>query len=295
MNDEWLQWTKHNLSRGCSPAEIKKILEDNGFSNAEIEEAMGSSKTSLWQKVKQRFSRASKQAQLINDSSDTLTKQGTQKGLDYAAMACSKIVNSSKARAVKVEDIQLFVIENFLMRSECEAIIREMNKDLRPSTITTGKDYGGFRTSSTCDLGHNSSKIVAKIDNKIAKTLGINLTWSETIQGQKYNVGQEFKAHTDYFEPNTKEFKSFALEMGQRTWTFMVYLNNTEAGGATHFTKIDKTFYPTLGRALVWNNLLEDGSPNPLTIHHGTPVEKGTKLIITKWFRDKGQGQPFID
>jgi prolyl 4-hydroxylase len=73
----------------------------------------------------------------------------------------------------------------------------------------------------------------------------------------------------------------------------MIYLNTTEAGGGTHFTAIDTILYPQAGRAVIWNNLYADGSPNPDTIHHGMPVERGTKVIITKWFRDKGVGSMF--
>ena len=46
--------------------------------------------------------------------------------------------------------------------------------------------------------------------------------------------------------------------------------------------------------ALIWNNLNKDGSVNPNTIHQGHAVRLGQKLIITKWFRSRGQGPMFI-
>ena len=45
------------------------------------------------------------------------------------------------------------------------------------------------------------------------------------MQGQRYEVGQEFKAHTDYFEPSGADFAKFCAVAGQRTWTVMIYLN----------------------------------------------------------------------
>ena len=36
---------------------------------------------------------------------------------------------------------------------------------------------------------------------------------------------------------------------------------------------------------LIWNNMDLDGKPNRNTLHAGSPVIKGTKYIITKWFR----------
>ena len=35
-----------------------------------------------------------------------------------------------------------------------------------------------------------------------------------------------------------------------------------------------------------WNNMNPDGSPNVATLHEGMPVVKGTKYIVTKWFRE---------
>lgn len=303
MNQDWLDWTRLNLGRGCDPEEIRNILRNNGFSDGEIENAMSqNAEQSLWGKVRDRLGGRNKSstknskasdASTQQDSSDTkVTERGIQPGLDYARLAKPNLLANTKLNTVAHEGIQLYYLDNFMSKEECTAVISVMQKNLRPSTITTGADYGGFRTSTTCDLGHQSAKIVEKIDKKIARTLGVRLPWSEVIQGQKYEVGQEFKAHTDYFEPGSKEFKKFASELGQRTWTFMVYLNETERGGATKFTEIDKTFYPKRGRAVIWNNLNEDGSPNPMTKHHGMPVEAGCKMIITKWFRDKGPGNP---
>jgi prolyl 4-hydroxylase len=46
---------------------------------------------------------------------------------------------------------------------------------------------------------------------------------AETIQGQNYQVAQQLKTHTDYFEPNTAEYIKFAGKMGKRTWIFMIF------------------------------------------------------------------------
>ena len=60
----------------------------------------------------------------------------------------------------------------------------------------------------------------------------IDPAYGEPLQGQRYDVGQEFKAHTDYFEPGGADYDRFCSVAGQRTWTFMVYLNAVDAGGA---------------------------------------------------------------
>ena len=105
------------------------------------------------------------------------------------------------------------------------------------------------------------------------------------MQGQRYAVGQEFKPHTDYFEADS--LLRYCGEAGQRTWTAMIYLNVPEAGGATRFKTIDKIVQPETGKLLCWNNLLPDGRPNGATLHHGMKVRRGTKYIVTKWFRQR--------
>ena len=294
MNQDWLDWTKLNLDRGCDPTEIRGILQDNGFSQQEIKTAMTQTgDESFWERARSGLdASAGDDGKYRNSRGELIPEDGIQPGFDYARIAKPNLLENPKLEQVEAEGIQLYILDDFMSPQECEAITNVMDKSLRPSTITTGTDYAAFRTSSTCDLGHQSAKIVEKIDKKIARTLGVRLPWSEVIQGQKYEVGQEFKAHTDFFAPGSKEFRTFAGDQGQRTWTFMVNLNETARGGATHFTAIDKIFYPKLGRAIIWNNLNEDGTPNPRTIHHGMPVEEGSKMIITKWFRDKGEGDP---
>jgi prolyl 4-hydroxylase len=70
----------------------------------------------------------------------------------------------------------------------------------------------------------------------------------------------------------------------------MIYLNEPEEGGATRFKSIGKTVQPETGKLLAWNNLLPDGRPNPATLHQGMKVRRGTKYVLTKWFRERGGG-----
>ena len=159
----------------------------------------------------------------------------------------------------------------------------------RPSTISDDLGDKYFRTSETCDLDSRMPEVAA-LDRRIADFVGIDVRLGEPIQGQRYAVGQEFKAHTDYFEPNGPDFIRFCSVAGQRTWTVMIYLNEPEAGGATRFKTIDKTVQPETGKLLAWNNLRPDGRPNVNTLHHGMKVRSGTKYVITKWFREKAWG-----
>ena len=104
-------------------------------------------------------------------------------------------------------------------------------------------------------------------------------------------VGEEFKAHTDFFEKD--QMQEYGGARGQRTYTFMIYLNDVEEGGETEFLHLNHTFKPKKGTAIAWNNLTENGSVNPNTMHQAHPVLKGNKAVITKWFREKNGDEIF--
>ena len=108
---------------------------------------------------------------------------------------------------------------------------------------------------------------------------------SEPIQGQRYDPGEYFKEHTDWFTPGTEEYETHTDSGGQRTWTVMVSLNPVERGGETLFRRLGRSFTPVPGMAVAWNNLQADGTPNPFTLHEALPVQAGHKWVITKWFR----------
>lgn len=178
------------------------------------------------------------------------------------------------------------IVRDFLSPDECAGLMARIDARRRPSEIADDQGIAAFRTSDTCDLDR-ADPLVAEIDRRLAEALGIDPVHGEPLQGQRYAAGQEFKPHTDSFNPGSADYYRFCAEAGQRTWTAMVYLNRPQDGGATRFRQIGKTIQPELGKLVAWNNLLDDGSPNPATLHQGMKVRRGTKYIITKWYRER--------
>jgi prolyl 4-hydroxylase len=181
---------------------------------------------------------------------------------------------------------ELFQRRGFVDPELAAALIALIDSDRRPSTIADDNGDPAFRTSETCDLAAHLPA-VQRIETMLGELSGIDPAYGEPLQGQRYAEGQEFKAHTDYFAPGGADFRKFCALSGNRTWTFMVYLNDVAAGGATRFKLIDKTFQPEAGKLLCWNNRLPDGGVNHATLHHGMKVRKGVKYIITKWYREQ--------
>ncbi|MFM6853103.1 MAG: prolyl hydroxylase family protein [Sphingopyxis sp.] len=206
--------------------------------------------------------------------------------LSRADHATARMAAHPRARKVPGRSIEQFLIPAFLTLDECAGLMRRIDSAVRPSTITDDIGDPLFRTSSTGDLDHGDP-LVAAIDARICDLTGIDRAFGEPLQGQRYEVGQEFKAHTDYFEPGGVDFDEHTALAGQRTWTVMAYLNRVEAGGATRFTAIDKIVQPEPGKIVAWCSLTPDGAVNPATIHHALKVRKGRKYVITKWFRER--------
>ncbi|MGB3167612.1 MAG: 2OG-Fe(II) oxygenase [Alteraurantiacibacter sp.] len=183
----------------------------------------------------------------------------------------------------------VFDAPRFLPPDLCVELIALIDKDRRPSTIADANGDNYFRTSETCDLAE-SEPAVQELERRLFALGRIDPVYGEPLQGQRYEVGQEFKPHTDYFEPNGADFTKYCSVAGNRTWTFMIYLNDVEVGGATRFKVLKKMFQPKTGKLVCWDNRREDGTPNPATLHHGMKVRNGVKYVITKWYRERKWG-----
>ena len=185
--------------------------------------------------------------------------------------------------------VELFQIRSFVGPDLRAELIRLIEQDRRPSTLADAGDDRYFRTSETCDLD-GDEPVVRELEEMLFQLNGIDPAHGEPLQGQRYEVGQEFKPHCDYFNRGGADWSKYCSVAGQRTWTFMIYLNDVEAGGATRFKAVNKTFQPEAGKLVGWNNRRPDQSENPSTIHHGMKVRKGRKYVITKWYREKVWG-----
>lgn len=199
------------------------------------------------------------------------------------------LLSHPSVQRIPSDKLELFQAKRFLPAELCDALIALIEKDRRPSTIADPNGDMHFRTSETCDLDADEPA-VRDLETRLLALTGIDPAHGEPVQGQRYGVGQEFKAHTDYFEPAGVDFQKYCSVAGQRTWTFMIYLNDVEAGGGTRFMTIRKIVQPETGKLLGWNNRRSDGRPNPNTLHHGMKVRKGAKYVITKWYRERPWG-----
>ncbi len=185
-----------------------------------------------------------------------------------------------------VEDAEIFAVGDFLDADECDVLVRLIDDVARPSTLYKGTEIEAYRTSYSGDVPQTEPQIRI-VERRLSDLLGIDLGWGETVQGQRYAPGQEYRGHCDWFDVHADYWKGESRNGGQRSWTAMAYLNNVEEGGETEFTQLGFAIPPQRGSLVFWNNALPDGRTNPATLHAAKPVVRGVKYVITKWFRTR--------
>jgi len=209
-------------------------------------------------------------------------------GLDPAPIV-ERLLSTPGTQKLPSAKLTLFVRRGFLPPDLCAEVIARIDRVRRPSTIADANGDAAYRTSETGDLDR-ADPVVADLEARIVAMTGLSPGHGEPIQGQRYAVGQEFKGHTDYFEPTGADYDRYCGVAGNRTWTVMIYLNEPEAGGATRFKAADKIIQPEVGKLVAWNNRRPDGTLNPATLHQGMKVRAGVKYVVTKWFRERPWG-----
>lgn len=253
----WRDWLLTNLSRGCDPEALVTRALAEGLDAEAV-------------------------SRLLQDAQRGDAAPGVSfRHLHEAPL--TRAEHQPRAWRLDTPLAQVYEIPDLLSAQECDALIDLIDSSLQPSTVTIGP--GDYRTSRTCHLRDLDAPLIGVLEARLAALIGVDPPCSEPLQGQRYDRGQYFRAHTDWFDPGSQEFIEHTALGGQRTWTVMVYLNPVAAGGQTRFMHLGRTFTPVRGMGLAWNNLHADGSPNPATLHESLPVEEGLKYVITKWFR----------
>lgn len=183
-------------------------------------------------------------------------------------------------------NLDIFMARSFLNEEECAELRGRIDAERQPSGVLGDYPDPEYRTSESCNL-NPYEPFVKSIEEKITALMGIDPVQGESIQGQRYAPGQQFKPHHDFFYTDQEYWKEMDKVGGQRTWTAMIFLNEPEAGGQTNFPKANIRITPRTGNLLTWNNMDEYGEPNPYSLHQGMPVEAGVKYVITKWYRER--------
>lgn len=195
-----------------------------------------------------------------------------------------RLAANKAVQRIAVDKAELWAVPQFFDTVECGRLMAMIDAVAQPSQAYHLDYSTGYRTSYSGNMDAFDLFII-KLQKRIDALLGIEHRNGETIQGQRYLQGQEFRPHFDWFTAGTSIWENEKSRGGQRAFTAMAYLNPVEDGGETAFPRLGISVSPRPGTLLIWNNADEEGEPNEWTIHAGAPVVRGTKYIITKWYR----------
>lgn len=191
------------------------------------------------------------------------------------------------AMQMKVPDVTVY--SHFLTEAQCNELVALAQTRLTRSGVMdkeTGKSVvNNSRTSHGMFFKRGETLLIKEIEQRISDLTGIPVDHGEGIQVLRYEVGQEYKPHHDYFDPKLAGFKATLDEAGQRVSTFLMYLNTPDRGGATVFPESGVTVKANKGNALLFK--YPKASADEKVLHGGAPVEAGVKWVATKWLRER--------
>jgi prolyl 4-hydroxylase len=179
----------------------------------------------------------------------------------------------------KVEEPLIVILGNVLSNEECDALIRMSQDRMQRSKVANSLEVDELRTSSSMFFQESENDLVAKVEKRVSQIMNIPIEHGEGLQVLNYQIGQEYKAHFDFFSSPTVK--------NPRISTLVMYLNDVEQGGETYFPKLNFSVTPQKGMAVYFEYFYDDQSLNDLTLHGGAPVIIGDKWAATQWMRRK--------
>lgn len=163
----------------------------------------------------------------------------------------------------------IIVVDHFMAEAECESWIAfSEQRGYHAATITTGQGQQLRPTVRNNERYiYDSNSLAAEMWERIApyvpddisdmEKCGLNERW----RFYKYHPGQRFRKHRDgIFYRSINEWSAY---------TFMIYLNEVDEGGATNFGEL--SISPSIGKALIFSHQLT---------HEGAEVTAGVKYVM---------------
>ncbi|XP_052001621.1 prolyl 4-hydroxylase subunit alpha-1-like [Xyrauchen texanus] len=171
--------------------------------------------------------------------------------------------------------------------------VKEIAKPrLRRATISnpvTGVlETAPYRISKSAWLSAYEHSTIATINQRIEDITGLEMDTAEELQVANYGVGGQYEPHFDFGRKDEPDaFKE--LGTGNRIATWLFYMSDVSAGGATVFPDVGAAVWPKKGTAVFWYNLFASGEGDYSTRHAACPVLVGNKWVSNKWIHERGQ------
>jgi len=213
--------------------------------------------------------------------------------IDWAAVGAAVDLSAFEAPLTR-EDVRaspaIAFVPDLLPGWVCDYVMAMAEPALRRGMVVNqagGESVEDVRSNRVMNFGLADSDVVLELVNsRIAAVAGMPAENAEGLGVLHYAPGERYAPHVDYI-PDTPANAAHLAARGQRVRTVLVYLNEGFDGGATEFPRLELSFKPPRGSALVFDSVRPDGAVDPTTLHMGAPPTRGEKWIISKWFRTK--------
>jgi len=265
----WREWVLDNLQRGCKPQTMLENMTAKVWNIETAAQALDEALALLKQPSDWRSSRP-----YINTPANFL---------DCGDRVAQVLFSLQHPRIV--------LLDNLLSQQECDTLIElAEQKGIKKSAVVdheSGQFVGHHaRSSSGSYFTRGENEHVARIEKRLAVITDWPVTHAEGLQILKYEPGQEYRPHFDWFDPSKPGSAKQLARGGQRLGTFVLYLTDVEAGGGTIFPTLGVEVCPRKGAGVFFADVDETGKPEQKSLHGGSPVIKGTKIVATYWQRE---------
>ncbi len=258
-------------------------------------EAMGAARARNWEKALDRLQQAAEAgSQSAQGQLEILGGRQADED-DWGAIRASLSVESllrAPPRQMLSDAPRIVSFDKFATEAECRWIIARARDRLQPakvfSTATGDQTYNKVRDNSAIEFQLPQMDLVLELMRaRISSATRLPVEIFEPTQILHYSVGEQFRPHHDFLDPEIPRFAEYIRHFGQRIGTFLIYLNEGYSGGETVFPRIGLSYRGRMGDALFFTNVDRSGQADRMTMHAGTPPTAGEKWALSQWIRDR--------
>lgn len=274
LSDSWKTWIQTNLAAACTRESMVEAMMKTGFS---AEAATRHIETVSRLPVAKQPAPIKQAGRFI----PPVTSLPAGSVIDIEGHKVQVMLRMKKPL--------ITVLDHVLTPEECEELMsRSMDKLQRSTTIdpnSPARIVIKDRTSDGTFWNKGHDDFISRLDRRMMLLTQHPVEHFEGLQVMRYQPGGEYKAHFDYFPLEQKGAAAHLVRGGQRVATLLMYLQAPEEGGETEFPDVGVSVIPKQGSAVYFEYRDIEGRYDPLTLHAGNPVLKGTKWIATRWIR----------
>ena len=253
-------------------------------------EAMGAMRPQNWQMALDKLRRA---ADAGSESAQGQVAVLQERG--SPALSIDRLLEPPAAKRLS-DQPRIMAYSGFATESECQWVMSRARDRLQPakvfSTASGDQTYNEARDNSAIEFQLTDMDLVLEVLRaRISAATRLPVPIFEPTQILHYAVGEQFRPHHDFLDPDVPGFAEYLKKFGQRIATVLIYLNGGYSGGETVFPKVGINYRGEAGDALFFTNVDRSGRGDPLTMHAGTPPTSGEKWVFSQWIRDRVPAQ----